>query len=87
MHGFIYWRGLFQHRIGDARIVLNKTVDALSGIHQTLKAIHNLVVLDKDSSNLDSPIPIVRGKTGRLKVQNYNTVITQISPRNQSEWP
>jgi hypothetical protein len=80
LHNLCNWRGAVKLFIGYTCVILNKAADPHPRIHQALKAINNLVVLDENRSNLNGPVTIIGRQTGCFKIENDNAVITHTIP-------
>src|SRR6185369_2156382 len=68
--------GIAQHPVGDAGILLDEAADLSPGIHQALKTIHYLIILDQDGPDLDGPVTVIRREAGCFKVEHDYAVIT-----------
>ena len=69
-HDHIGSRCLAHHGIGDAGQRLNLRRNTHPGIHQALKTINNLAVIDHDDGNFCRALTLIRGKPRGFKVDN-----------------
>jgi hypothetical protein len=59
LHHIIDIRGLGQHLVGNAGVILDEVGYPHFGVHEALESVHDLVVDNKDGSNFYSAVTVI----------------------------